>query len=706
MKNNVASLIQFITILLFLFFSTQTMAKNNILDRVDVQDSRDQSVIKITFIERFVYRSHIPKNQGDLLNIHLTSQSKQNAIALDSERLVWTPTKLVPLFEVAFDPITNEQTDLILRFNKEVKYTVQPSSDSYSIIVTIYHPQAKTEQAAIVLPDITVVAELPEYQKNAENEVLAKLMEEARQAMAKEEYPVAIQLYTKVLGKDQSVFAKQALEYLGVAREKKQQLAHAKSIYEQYLKRYPDGEDADRVRQRLIAMISISNVPKEKLRDVVKTNEEKPKWEVFGGFAQNYNKNVTLSDINGRTETQDEIRSDLDVSARLRTSEYDLKARFTGGHTTKFLKGDKNEKRLSSAYIEAKDNIRGASLKLGRQSRTTGGVLGRFDGIFGDYQLNEKVKLNLVAGYPVDSSRNVTIEAERYFYGISADIGTINNAWDFNVFAIDQENDGFTDRQAIGGEVRYFDTKKSFFTLVDYDVHFNELNLFVFNSRWNLSEKTTANVNYDFRTSPILTTRNALTGQTVTHLQDLLNIFPKSTIFDLAKDRTAQSQSLFAGLTHQLNKQFQINGDIRLSKLTDTTSSGGVVASTGTDIEKEYTLQLTGTSLVKEGDLLILTTSYSDLTTSNVSTLTLNTRYPITPKLRINPRIRYRYRDNHVANSTQETYSPSIQLTYRIKRNFQLEAEISGDWEHNKVVGSNDEWIRNFFFLLGYRYDF
>ncbi|MFW5426761.1 MAG: hypothetical protein ACKE8R_05875 [Methylophagaceae bacterium] len=708
MKKNIASLMQYITILLFIFFSTQSLARNNILDHIEVQDSRDQSVIKITFIERLIYRSHAPKDNGDLINIHLNSQSNQNTLTLESELLVWTPTSTVPLFEVALDPINDQQADLVLRFNKEVDFELQPSSDSYSIIITIYHPQSDQGQA-IVLPNITVtetVPDLPEFQKNAENELLAKLMEEARQAMAKGEYVSAIKLYTKVLGKDQSVFAKQALEYLGVAREKRKQTAHAKSIYDQYLKRYPEGDDADRVRQRLLAMISASDVPKDKLREVAKTSRDAPQWQIFGGVSQNYNKNVTISDISGRDETQDELRSDLDVSTRLQTENHDLRARFTGGYTNSFLGGERDDKRLSSFYVEAKDKIRGASVRLGRQSRTTGGVLGRFDGVFGDYQLREKLKLNFVAGYPVDSSRDVQVETERHFYGVSADIGTINNAWDFNVFAINQENDGLTDRQAFGGEVRYFDAEKSFFTLIDYDVHFDELNLFIFNSRWTISEKTTANINYDYRTSPILTTRNALIGQTtVTHLQDLLNIFPRNTIIDLAEDRTAESQSLFAGITHQLNQQFQLNGDIRLSKLSDTTTSGGVIASKGTDLEKEYSVQLTGTGLLKEGDLLIFTTSYSDLTTSDVTTLTLNTRYPLTSKLRINPRMRYRYRDNHVVGSTQETYSPSIQMTYRMYRNFQIEAEVAADWETTKLAGS-DERIRNFFFLLGYRYDF
>ena len=705
MNKTFYSLARYSLLLLMSLYSIESYALNNVLDRIEVQDSRDQSVVKLTFTERLVYRSHAPLNKADLINIDVNFQGNASSVTFENESLGWKATKNVPLFEVGLEWNNRIQAALILRLNKEVEFDVQPSSDSYSITITIYHPQG--DQVVVSPLPVDDLLPLPEFQKSAENEILANLMEEARQVMAKEDYSKAISLYTKILGHDKSVFAKQALEYLGVAREKKKQLAHAKNIYEQYLKRYPDGEDADRVKQRLYAMISASDAPRDKLRVASKDEKEQAsEWEFYGGFSQLYNRSTTVPDIADRSIIQDDLRSDLDFTTRLRAQNYDLEARFTGGHTANFLSdGQEDEKRISSLYFEAKDKVRGASVRVGRQSRTTGGVLGRYDGLFGDYQLNEKVKLNVVSGYPVDSSRDVQISTERVFYGISADIGTINNAWDFNAFVINQDNDDLTDRRSVGGEVRYFDPKKSFFSLVDYDVFYNDLNLFIFNGHISVTDKTTANMSYEFRNSPILTTRNALNGQTVTHLQELLNIFPEQTIYDLAQDRTAENNILFLGLTHQFNNQFQINGDIRLSKLSDTVSSGGVLANVGTDLEKEYSIQLTGTSLIKEGDLVLLTTTYSDLTTSDISTISINTRYPVNKKLRINPKLKVRYRDNEITGSTQTTYTPSFQLTYRVRRNFQLEAEVSGDWETIKLAGTTLE-DKNYYFLVGYRYDF
>lgn len=706
MRNSFYPLAHFVVIFLLALYSAESSARNNVLDSIDVDESRDQSVIKISFTEQLIYRSHAPKNKADLIHISVNLQNKLRTRLLGAESLTWNPTSTVPLFQVTLDATNRSQGDLVLRFDDQVEYDIQGSPDSYSITVTIHHPQKEQPSTLPSAQVDDIVPPVPEFQKNAENEVQAQLMEEARQAMAKEDYDTAIRLYTKILSKDKSVFAKQALEYLGVAREKKNQLAHARNIYEQYLKRFPEGDDAERVRQRLLAMLSADDVPKDKLRTASKGKKEVSKWELFGGFSQFYNRNVLLSDRADRRVTLDELRSDLDVTTRYRSDDYQVTARYTGGYTSKFSGGQDDDDRLSSAYIDAKDNVRGASLRLGRQTRTTGGVLGRFDGIFGDYEFRDQYKLNLVAGYPVDSSNDVSIRTERYFYGVSLDIGTINKAWDYNIFAIDQTFDNVTDRRAIGGEIRYFDPVKSFFTLVDYDTHHDQLNTFLMNGRWNISDKTSFNSNYEYRTTPILTTRNALIGQNGLGLQELLNTFSKSTLFDLAKDRTGDSNILFAGITHQLNNKFQLDGDIRLSKLSGTKSSAGVLGIDDSDLEKEYSLQVTGTSLLKEGDLALVTTTYSDLTFSDVTTITINTRYPITRKLRINPKLQVRYRDNHSSDTTQRIYSPSLQITYRIRRNLQLEAEVVGDWEKSEPSGQDSERTRNFFFLVGYRYDF
>jgi len=47
-------------------------------------------------------------------------------------------------------------------------------------------------------------------------------------------------------------------ELLGLARERSGQLAHAKAEYEEYLRRYPSGEAAERITRRLATLRAAS----------------------------------------------------------------------------------------------------------------------------------------------------------------------------------------------------------------------------------------------------------------------------------------------------------------------------------------------------------------------------------------------------------------------------------------------------------------
>jgi tetratricopeptide (TPR) repeat protein len=82
----------------------------------------------------------------------------------------------------------------------------------------------------------------------------AVLLEEGKRALTGGELSQAVQIFTKLLQKTDDESAEVAQELLGVARERNGQTAHAKAAYEQYLERYPEGEGATRVRQRLTAL--------------------------------------------------------------------------------------------------------------------------------------------------------------------------------------------------------------------------------------------------------------------------------------------------------------------------------------------------------------------------------------------------------------------------------------------------------------------
>ena len=57
--------------------------------------------------------------------------------------------------------------------------------------------------------------------------------------------------------------------------------------------------------------------------------------------------------------------------------------------------------------------------------------------------------------------------------------------------------------------------------LLDYDIHFDKLNIFQLSGWWVLPTDTTLSIFYDYRQDPALTTNNALIGQSAVDLTGL-----------------------------------------------------------------------------------------------------------------------------------------------------------------------------------------
>ena len=543
-------------------------------------------------------------------------------------------------------------------------------------------------------------------------ERLDSLVQEARDKMTDKDYSGAIRIYTKILQQPDNRYSQDSLEFLGLARERNGQLAQAKMAYRSYLGIYPEGEGAERVKQRMAVLLTASKQPREKLAATSASSrtEEKPEWEVFGGVSQYYRRDENTTNIGEDTEqtalTQSSIDSNMDVTGRLRGSDYDIQTRFTGGYLHDFIEdGAGSDTTVSALYLDASSKRNGLSMRLGRQSRSTGGVLGRFDGLLLGFPLGEKFSVSMVGGFPVESSSNSFEGTDRHFYGVTLESEGFARGWDANTFIINQEIDGITDRRGVGGELRYFDTTRSFFGLVDYDIYHDELTIGQVLGNWTFADKTTVNMVADYRKSPILTTANALVGQGVDSIEALQDIYTNSQIQDLANDRTATSKLATLGASHPMTEKLQISGDVTAFNLSGTEASGGVAATEGTGTDYVYNLQLVGSNLIKEGDITILGMRYTYGGDRDIYSLNLNTRYPVLNDLRVNPRFRVDYTDRDDGGTDQITYRTSLRLDYRIKRRLRLEAEIGGEYSDRELVdGSGDS--NSYYVNMGYRADF
>jgi tetratricopeptide (TPR) repeat protein len=543
------------------------------------------------------------------------------------------------------------------------------------------------------------------------DERLADLMEEAKQTMTGGEYRRAIQIYTKVLQYPDHKYRQEAQELLGLARERNGQIAHARAEYEEYLRLYPEGEGAKRVRQRLAGLLTASVKPREKLRKAKKTKEEKV-WrkEFYGSFSHFYNRDVSTTDLLGETVNQNNMTTDLDFNARLKSTQFDLGSSFIGGFEKDFEGNSRDEFTVNQLYLYGRSLRRNASLRVGRQSQSSSGILGRFDGSLLSVQLFPAVRLNGVGGFPVDVDTSKGPNTDKHFYGVSLDLGTFAERWDINTYYIEQEVDGITDRQAVGGEIRYFSSMGSLFTLVDYDLSYEELNTILFTGNLILSDGSTFNLSADYRTSPILTTSNALVGQGVDSVSDLLDRgASEDEVRKQAQAVTTNSWSATLGATRPLSEKLQISGDVTVAEIEDTGQSGSGVFTTveaipGTGIESFYNLQFIGSSLIKEGDIAILGFRYQNTSSSDTYSANLNTRYPVNRAFRINPRFRVDYRMNDEDGGEQLTTAPGLRIDYRFRRRVRIELEGGTEWTTDKLGDQTDRTF-GYFLFLGYRVD-
>jgi hypothetical protein len=528
------------------------------------------------------------------------------------------------------------------------------------------------------------------------------MMDEAKKAMTRKDYRQAADYYTAVLEQPSQRFSREAQELLGLARERNGQLAHARTEYETYLRLYPEGEDADRVRQRLAVLLTATAAPQETLRDARPARVSRT--ELRGSFSQFYNRFDNFPDEGGRVLTRSVLSTDLDAALRHRGDGYDVAAVLNGGYDYDFLDDRDNIFRLNRLHLDWTDRRLGLSTRLGRQTRSTDGVLGRFDGIVLGYQPIRPVRVNALFGYPTNRARVDKFEGDKHFAGLSLDLGTFAERLNFNVYGIRQQAEGLLDREAVGLEARYVDSSRSAFVLVDYDVSYRELNTILAVTTWILKDRTTLNVVFDQRKTPILTTSNALIGQPERSLSHLRRTLSEAEVRDLARDRTATSRALTLGATRPLSERFQLSGDVTVSETTGTPESRGVPAMPATGYGYAASLQLMATSLIKNGDVEIVGLRYSNAGDVETIGADLSTRYPITEKWRLSPRIQADYRRLLREDDDEVRFRPALATDYSLTRWARFELEVGVDWTPRWF--SRDAETLDSFLTVGYRLDF
>ena len=273
-------------------------------------------------------------------------------------------------------------------------------------------------------------------------------MDEARAAMQSEKFDESIRLLKKVLKFPENKYSAEAQELIGVAQQKAGHLADARAAYEAYLRQYSSGEGADRVRQRLAGILTATGGAHEPLISETKIRSAKEKkhkfasddemrWTQAGSISSFFildDSSTTLKDIS----TAPNPNADPDahrVHQNMLLTNYDLFGMFENNSTKSKYKFAVTEEHgftpsketigISTAFAETTLKDSDVMARVGRQSRNSGGVMGRFDGGLLSWQATDFVRLNAVAGSPNWSRFDAPFKDDKFLFGASVDFGKI-----------------------------------------------------------------------------------------------------------------------------------------------------------------------------------------------------------------------------------------------------------------------------------------
>ncbi len=535
----------------------------------------------------------------------------------------------------------------------------------------------------------------------ADADQVAQVLAEGRAALAGGQLDRAVALFTKVLSFPENASTPAALEWLGLARERNGQLAHARAEYETYLERYPEGEATERVRQRLDALVTARAEPSPALRPA-STKDRDSNFDVFGSLATSYRRDERFTDDFGDSLVDSSIYSDVFLGSRWQNERWDVRGELSGTHLFDFIDNDERW-RVNTLFVEAEGIGVPWNVGMGRLPGNRAGVVGRFDGAEVSYELRPGLRLGTVAGFPVDPFVRSSPDLSQQLVGLNLETRGVVEGLDVEFFAIQQWAEGFTDRSAIGAEFRYAADGRFLAGLLDYDVHYNELNTAFLVGNLRLRPDTDLNFLVDWRRLPTLGTRNALFGQLDDSLSDLHDRFGTDEIEALADDRTARSRSVSVGLTHRLNERFQISGDVAISDLSGTPESGGIEEFEGTGRQLSTYLQATGSELFVAGDVGTLGLRWVDARTIEILGLHWSWRSPMWRRFRLNPLLDLEWRDAQDRESVF-TLRPGFRIDLRVGR-ITLDLEGHYRWSRGeRFPGVGDE--QGYSVLFGARYDY
>lgn len=536
----------------------------------------------------------------------------------------------------------------------------------------------------------------------------------ARRALMTGENAAAVETFSELAFADGFARREQSLEMLGVAHERSGNVADARNAWDAYLLARPNGPDAQRVQQRIAGLTDAADAVPVRMTNVG-AGESGQRWDVRGGVSQYYRDDRYSAFTDDTTEvTQSALLSHVNLRVRREGERFDFISRVNGVYVYDLLDDNpdtEDQGLLSRAYVGIADKENDWGVRVGRQTLYRSGILGRFDGVTGNFRFKPNVVLNFTTGAPVDSPHS-ELSDRRQFLSVSADLEEFIGKWDISVFSLIQQVDGISDREAVGGEAQYRGDRWHVMTALDLDLGYGVANSALVAANWQATDKLTFNMRADLHAAPFLMTRNAIIGQSVKTVEDMLGIYSESQLRRIARDRTAQATSASVGLSWALFDRFQMNSDVTYTEFDATEASAGIDAFPASDPQLFFSLNFIGSSIFRDGDTSIFEFRHSQTRSSESAGIVLDFRLPMGPRVRINPRIAVTSRRYWQDWSTEWFVEPTLRFLMRVKQQHRFEAEIGGLWSNRDfrsiggIPGLADQETSARFINLGYWWEF
>ncbi len=507
-------------------------------------------------------------------------------------------------------------------------------------------------------------------------------MAQAEAAIATKDYFRATRLLTALAAQKGNPDSARAQELLATTREANGQLAQAVAEYDTYLRQYPDGDGAARVRARRAALVGGGAAADGSgTRGVVsltyRMNDGGERPDPSPNF---YDKRFTA------------LTAALQFSTTATSANGRSRLVFSGAGDLASSGVPSRDPKISEAFFDYTWAANGATVTVGRFKPNPRGVGYRVDGVALSFPIADGITIGVDAGKAVNSSRSDLFGDDRHLVAASVTLSDRILPGDVSFYVAGQWDGSDLDREAVGAEYsRDFAAGGSVFASAEYDLKFSQVNRVQISGNTTLGNGDRISASAAYYRSPTLSLENALYGQLGLTIDDLRLSYTEQEIEDFARDQSSKVAT--AGVTYSttLDPRWSLLLDASILQI-DGPPAGNTkvcppgfppgcgsfnvqaVGDLGTRVYAGGTL--VGTSIFTNGDNVNLGLRYSKGSDDHLITIDASVYVPVTDAFSIRPRIRVGKRINDNGQPDDDIVMGSVSAKYRFNRTTSFQIDV------------------------------